>query len=216
MTAPPVVAGNDKFALNFEQVADSCQLSINSFTRESSGTLELGASSEKDPLPEPNVWIGYLPFAMTEDPTNHYAVALYPTQWGPCGTLGSPQLGSYTGSPDGIASTNTWQNMPTVPGGVNSMEMSPSGKLLAISTGTGIQMFHFNGANPITEFTGIIGTSGSISMMRWDTDNHIYALNTSGKLHVYTATTTSVKETAGSPYVIPDGIAATGVIVRSN
>jgi hypothetical protein len=36
--------------------------------------------------------------------------------------------------------------------------------------------------------------------MAWDKDNHLYALNTSGKLHVYTATTTSVVETPGSPY----------------
>jgi hypothetical protein len=64
-----------------------------------------------------------------------------------------------------------------------------------------VQFFHFNGAAPITKFTGIIGTSGGIASMAWDKYNHLYAWNgASGKLHVYTVTTTSVVEAAGSPY----------------
>lgn len=153
---------------------------------------------------------------MTEDPTNHYAVALQQATFYPVGTFGAVQIGSYTGSAEGASSTNTWENMPTVPGGVGAMRMSPSGKLVAITTATGVQFFHFNGASPITEFTGIIGTSGYITAIAWDNSNHLYALNgANGMLYVYLATTTSVKEVAGSPYVIPEGTKATGLIVRS-
>jgi hypothetical protein len=83
------------------------------------------------------------------------------------------------------------------------MAMSPSGRILAVSVETGVQFFHFNAADPITAFTGIIGISGYISSMQWDSSNHLYAINgASGKLHVYTATATSVDEAPGSPYAI--------------
>ncbi len=89
------------------------------------------------------------------------------------------------------------------------MKLNASGNILAVAVGTGIQFFHFNGAAPITTFTGVIGTSGYISTMAWDADNHLYALNgRSGKLHVYTATTTSVVEAPGSPYLPPNNCAS--------
>ncbi len=83
------------------------------------------------------------------------------------------------------------------------MRMSPSGKLLAVATGTGVQIFHFNGSSPITKFTGIIGTSGYVSDLQWDKSNHLYAINgATGNLHVYTVTTSSAVEASGSPYAI--------------
>src|SRR6185437_15038824 len=92
----------------------------------------------------------------------------------------------------------------TPPGG-GTMKLNAAGTILAITVGTGIQFFHFNGASPITAFTGIIGTSGYISTMAWDGYNHLYALNAkSGKLHVYTATATGVVEAPGSPYLPPN------------
>jgi len=36
----------------------------------------------------------------------------------------------------------------------------------------------------------------------WDRDNHLFALS-GNALFVYTATPTSIKQTAGSPYSIP-------------
>jgi hypothetical protein len=202
----PMVAGNDKFALGFQGVADSCQYQINSYSRASTGLLELGASVEKDPLPPPS-WIGYLPIGMTEDPTNHYAVTLVQTGRGPCGTLGSLQLGSYTGTASGLSSTNTWENMPVLTGEINLLRMSPAGNLLAIATGTGVQFFHFNGGAPITKYTNV--APGSINAMQWDGSNHLYALG-SGALYVYTATTTSVKEVGATKINAPSN-----VIVRS-
>ena len=113
------------------------------------------------------------------------------------------QIASYTIGKDGnLSTTNTWQDMATFANGsMNEMKMAPSGKLLAVSVQTGVQFYHFNGAKPITEFTGVIGTSGFITTMAWDTDNHLYAINgATGRLHIYEATPTSVKEVSGSPY----------------
>jgi hypothetical protein len=87
------------------------------------------------------------------------------------------------------------------PGGIKA---NPAGNILAAAVGTGIQFFHFNGADPITPFAGneIIGTSGYIQDMAWDSDNHLYALNyESGRLHVYNVTTKGVVEAPGSPYL---------------
>jgi hypothetical protein len=104
--------------------------------------------------------------------------------------------------------------MPTVPGGVSSMVMSRNGELLAVATGPGVELFHFNGSKPITEFTGILGTTGYVSQMGWDTSNHVYALNgASGRLHVYSVSSKGAKEATGSPYLPPGG--ATSLVVVS-
>jgi hypothetical protein len=103
--------------------------------------------------------------------------------------------------------------MPTI-SNPSLMVISPAGNLLAFAAGTGVQFYHFNGAKPITEFTGIIGTSGYISRMSWDKSNHLYAINGgTGNLHIYEVTTTSAHEVPGSPYVIPSG--ATNALVVS-
>jgi hypothetical protein len=82
-----------------------------------------------------------------------------------------------------------------------------------VATGTGVQVFHFNGASPITPFTGIIGTSGYIDHLGWDVWNHLYALNVSNKLHIYAVTSSGVKEVSGSPYLIPVAVNQPIVVV---
>jgi hypothetical protein len=83
--------------------------------------------------------------------------------------------------------------------------MSPSGKLLAVGGALGLQLFRFNGANPITSYTGLIGF-GQFDQFRWDNSNHLYAINAdTGHLHIFTITPTSVREAPGSPYTIPGG-----------
>jgi hypothetical protein len=162
---------------------------------------------EDGPTPPPGYGY-YAPIGpITNDPTDHLAVAMAPISAVPydCGSSGSTQLASYTvshsGADYGLTTSNIGVDMPTVPYGVNSMSLNPAGTVLAVATGTGIQFFHFNGSKPITEFTGIIGTSGYITTMAWDKDNHLYAINgASGRLHVYEATTKLVKEVSGSPY----------------
>jgi hypothetical protein len=107
------------------------------------------------------------------------------------------------------------------------MKLNPEGTVLAVTVGTGIQFFHFNGAQPITPFTGIIGNYGStsnayITTMAWDKANHLYAMDgRSGKLHVYTITTKGVVEAPGSPYTPPNTCTSGGcfpqtLIVRIN
>jgi len=47
------------------------------------------------------------------------------------------------------------------------MKMSPSGQLLAVAGQEGLQVFHFNGSNPVTHYTGLL-TEEPISEMFWD------------------------------------------------
>jgi hypothetical protein len=65
-----------------------------------------------------------------------------------------------------------------------------------------LQIFHFNGANPVTPYGGVL-TTANISQIRWDSNNHLYALSDStNRLYVYTITPTSMSEASGSPYTI--------------
>jgi hypothetical protein len=87
--------------------------------------------------------------------------------------------------------------------------MAPSGKLLAVAGTNGVQVFHFNGANPPTAYTPLL-TTDSINQMFWDNDNHLYAINQiGGNMHVFTVTPTSYTEAPGSPYTVsqPESIA---------
>jgi hypothetical protein len=214
----PVFSGNDKFAYNFAPIPGSEVPCVsNAFLgmgRESSGALENISFSETDPTPPPDYQVVQDGFA-TDDPANHLA-ALVDFQDGQCGESGETytRLASYTIESNGdLVSTNTLDNMPPLADSINgggtafsrTFLLNPAGNILAVSVGTGIQFFHFNGADPITPLTGIIGTSRYISNMAWDGDNHLYALNQrSGKLHVYTATATGVVEAPGSPYEPPN------------
>jgi hypothetical protein len=88
------------------------------------------------------------------------------------------------------------------------IEMSPSGKFLAAG-GLGLQVFHFNGADPITPFTGLL-THDQIDQMAWDNDNNLYAISQSAnKLSVFTVTAANAGPAAGSSYTItsPMGLA---------
>jgi hypothetical protein len=66
----------------------------------------------------------------------------------------------------------------------------------------GLQIFHFNGASPITGYTGLL-TKDEIDQSFWDSENHLYAISrTAGKLFVFTITPTGYREASGSPYSI--------------
>ena len=90
---------------------------------------------------------------------------------------------------------------------VYDMEMAPSGKLLAVGgsdglNGGGQEIFHFNGGEPVTAYTGLL-TKDEISSMYWDNANHLYAISSNAnKLFVFTVTPTSVSQAPGSPYAI--------------
>jgi hypothetical protein len=182
--------------------------------RESDGALQTWNFSVTDPTgPQPGQ--NYEHYLMTEDPTNHIAMSL----------LGSfsPNdfyLASYTVDDQGdLASTNTYENMPSPTGFPLRMNMSPSGKLLAVgsqayrSSPGGLQVFHFNGAEPITPYSAVL-TSVPIDQIHWDKDNHLYALSYSkNQLFVYTITPTTIKEAPGSPYTVKGAYGTSGLIV---
>jgi hypothetical protein len=86
--------------------------------------------------------------------------------------------------------------------------MSPDGKYLAVGGSSGLQIFRFNRANPITKFIGVL-TSSPIVQVFWDNSGHVYALSqtyvsspSTGKLFVYTVTSKGVTQAPGSPHNI--------------
>jgi len=118
--------------------------------------------------------------------------------------MGRGQLATYTVRSSGNLTTkSTYANMLSVlVGAVNDYWMSPNGKFLAVGGSTGFQIFHFNGANPITKFTARLTTS-PIDQIFWDNANHVYAISyQAGKLFVWTVTSTGVTRAPGSPHTI--------------
>jgi hypothetical protein len=147
----------------------------------------------------------YCPWKAAADPTNHLAIAMEPlnSNWGQDGLW---QLASYSaGATGNLTTKSTFSNMPTVlVGAVNDYSMSPSGKYLAVGGTAGFQIFHFNGANPITKFTGLL-TGNTIDQIFWDNANHVYAISLkAGKLFVWTVTSTGATRAPASPHSIPN------------
>jgi hypothetical protein len=108
--------------------------------------------------------------------------------------------------------------MPTPDLIVERLGMSPSGKLLATSGGNygadGMQIFHFNGAAPITSYSPVLLPAVQIDQLAWDNNNHLYALSYEAqKLYVYTVTPTSISEAEGSPYSVENDYGLNGLIV---
>jgi hypothetical protein len=201
------LTGDDKFAF----VGPS---PISAFERESNGALDaVNSFSEQDPTPEVS---GALWSAMNvkADPTNHLAVSgfEYVPENGYNDQVGPFQLASYTVDASGnIATRNTLADMPTSTVLPETLNLSPAGNLLAVA-GTyylnnggyageaGLQVFHFNGAAPIKTYGKPLLSGVPIYFIRWDNNNHLYAV--SDKLYVFTVTPTSVSEAPGSPYKI--------------
>ena len=180
---------------------------IYGFSRSSSGSLApLNITPTIPTAPEG----GYCPYLASSDSANDVAISLTPTEDG-FTAIGPPQIAVYTADNAGDLTTNsTSANMPAAAvKSVYDLKMSPSGNLLAVSGANGLQVFHFNGANPATRFTGLM-TKDGVDQMFWDNANHLYAISrTSGKLYVFTVTPTNVRQAPGSPYSIsnPQNIA---------
>jgi hypothetical protein len=209
--------GNDRLAYD-------AFVTMSSFKRGSDGELETFDFHEQDPAPQISGWT-YTIVAVQADRTNHLAAAGY---WWKDNTYGEMQLSSYTIDAQGdVASTNTWRNMPeplVLAGAQSNFAMSPSGKLLAVAAsgaesdgalqGTaGLQVFHFNGADPITPYSGLITPAG-IDQIAWDNNNHLYAMGVFPfQLSVYTVTPDSIAEAPGSPYAVPNEILSDGDVL---
>ena len=181
---------------------------IYGFKRNSNGALsELNLAQVWPKAVGSDVWCPYLAAA---DPTNHLAV---PVQL--MDSAGKPvnnyfQLATYmvNTSTGALSTSSTLANMPKVAVQyLSAIRVSPSGKLVAIAGTKGLQVFHMNGANPITPYTGLL-SSVTITDIRWDKDNHLYAISLfANRLVVFTVTPTSWKWVATYAVNRPLGIA---------
>jgi hypothetical protein len=191
--------GNDDFAYSSSCYHFSPE--IYGVERASDGALSYLTSTP--PFPTPPSGDFWCPWLAAADPTNHLAIAMQPLN-GNWVTEGPYQLASYTVDGSGnLTTSNTYATMPKVAvGTVVDYRMSPTGKFLAVGGTSGLQIFHFNGAKPITKFTGLLTTT-DVNQMFWDNANHLYALSqTAGKLYVFTVTSTGVTQAPGSPHAI--------------
>jgi hypothetical protein len=234
---PLTITATDAFGYVVSEAGDYWNSSVLAFARESNGTLVSRSLNELDPAPQPGQGVTYFPpIAVAADPSGHLAALIY----GVVNGNGGYQLASYTVDKEGnIASTNTWENMPTVSTGSSLLpedfgsvlSMSPSGKLLAVKiqpdcqscdTPWGFQVFHFNGAAPATAYSPVILPNVLIWKMAWDNSNHLYAIgwgpgDAPPELYEYTVTPTAISEAPGSPYKIAGlepGV-STGLVVVS-
>jgi|CZKL01.1.fsa_nt_gi hypothetical protein len=226
----PTISSNDNFAYGTFQEWDGVALNYNlfsTFSRASNGVLEINAKfQETDPVGRPGYFGGesftpggWFPLLAQADPSNHLAALLYQAS-NPSGCIcpvtSTPQLASYTinTSTGSIVSTNSYTNMPTPSlTRITGMKMSPSGKLIALG-GMGIQIFHFNGASPLTSYSAVLLPTTTIDQLGWDNNNHLYALSYSAqKLYVYNVTPTSISAVSGSPYSVGAGYGLKGLIV---
>jgi hypothetical protein len=165
-------------------------------------TFPAAPNDSSDPTqPSPGF---YCPSTAATDPTNHIAMLLQAVDGNLAEYYGPTVIATYTADAHGnLTTTSTYKNMAVSETGGGAMRMSPSGKLLAVG-GSGLQIFHFNGGNPITKYKLLLSGDG-VGQILWDNDNHMYALGNDakgGKLWVYTVTPTSVTEAPGSPYSI--------------
>jgi hypothetical protein len=181
---------------------------ISGYKRSSNGALSDIAFTA--PTPAPKAGDFWCPSHTAADPTNHVAITMQAVDQN-FNPDGPPQLATYTADSSGnLSTTSTLENMPqTAVGTVTDLKMAPSGKLLAVGGTAGLQVFHFNGSNPITQDTGLLANT-PVDQFFWDKNNHLYAISQSaGKLFVFTVTPTSATQAPGSPYTIahPQNIA---------
>lgn len=217
---PPAVLGTDTYLYtvgSFDQGEPGGV--IQSYKRQSNGAMELANGNMELP-PTKNPDDVYSPFPVVAgDPANHVAIPIQAENSISSANDGPVQLASFTAQSNGdLATTNTPENMAVSDlQAIDSMSISPSGKLLVVGGGgsvyssglKGFQIFHFNGSSPITHYSGVIQGNYVFSEFGWDKHDHLYALG-GGYLFVYTATPTSIVEAPGSPYSIPE---ASSVIV---
>lgn len=215
--SPIKLSGNGMYAYS-ASYDHECELRTWILKRDTNGAM-LEDSYQYLTVPStPPDW-RWIPWFVAADPTNHLAVAMYGESgdFGPCGSEDYLwQLASFTLAADGsLASTNTPDKMPTPKVDPQVLSMSYSGQFLAVGgSGTfntgdhgvqtpGLQVFRFNGADPITPYSGVLTTS-PIDQIHWDRNHHLYALSDSThKLYVYSVTSSSITAAPGSPYTIP-------------
>ncbi len=226
--------GNDRFAYGMDTGLAGAAPSISFFARESNGALgNINDSAETPPAPPlkdtdegPIVGWDWQPAAIDADPFGHVAVLGNFQGESSIGTVISDsgdKLASFTVKSNGdLVTSNTYAELATPGIAPYAMNMSPSGKFLAIggqsegSSGKELQVFHFNGAAAITPFGGPFGDAAStvpyILTVRWDNNNHLYAAG-EDRLYVYTVTESGITGAPGSPYKFDGALSGAGLIV---
>ena len=192
--------GNNVYAYTASCLEDM-YWGIYGFDRNNKGLLTEIAIGAKPPAPPSGDF--YCPSQAAADPTGHVAISMQAVNKD-FNAAGAPRLATYTANSKGQLSTaSKLSNMPeTSVVNVTDLNMSPSGKLLAVGGTGGLQIFHFNGSSPITHYTGLL-TKDEVDQFFWDEQNHLYAISrTAGKLFVFTVTPTSYSRAPGSPYSI--------------
>ncbi|MGH9640923.1 MAG: hypothetical protein ACRD3Q_00715 [Terriglobales bacterium] len=198
---PASITGDNVYAYSADN--DNCMYyALYGFQRQSNGLLENFNEQYNQPAPPPGI-SGYVADLLAADQTNHLAVLEQPANPPGC-SAGMFKVASYTVDANGnLNTTDTYKTMPT--SRVKSaydMRMAPSGELVAIGGQEGLQVFHFNGANSVTRYTGLL-TKAPITQMFWDNQNHLYAISSdAGELFVFTITPTTHRNAKGSPYAI--------------
>ncbi len=175
---------------------------IYGFQRNSDGSLTLVSNLGSAPvMPTPPPGDTYCPWLAAADTSNHVAITLSAMNVYSFQADGPTQLAVYSADATGNLSTSsTAADMPPVAvGNVSDLQMSPAGNYLAVA-GTGLQVFNFNGANPVTQLTGLL-TNTPIDQIAWDHSDHLYAIsNSAGQLFVFTVTSAGASQAPGSPY----------------
>src|ERR1051325_5910085 len=190
-----VFTGNNQYAYGFG--CFQAESHLYGFKRSVDGTLtrlNLRASMPTSPNGE------FCLDTSASNPTNNLAVSMYLDT--PAHPFAPPAwLGVYTVDSSGNLTTkSTSANMPTTAvGTVHQMMASPAGNLLAIGGSSGLQIFHFNGSNPITPYTGLLATH-ELNQILWDSHDHLYGISSAGRLYSFKITATGHRQAAGSPY----------------
>jgi hypothetical protein len=112
-------------------------------------------------------------------------------------------LATYTVNAQGnLSTTSTNENMASSTVEPAVMSISPSGELLAVGGDGYYQFFHFNGANPITKYTGLSNEEDQVREFGWDKSNHFHLLS-GHSVEVYDITPTSYKRLTPVPISAP-------------
>jgi 6-phosphogluconolactonase (cycloisomerase 2 family) len=195
---PLVVAADDiwLYALGCNFAIDDMQ----GFKRLSNGALQAVNEQYNYPTAPPtnSYWSECFADA-TPDTTNHFALDVYYPN-GENDHIATYAINTTNGN---IHTNSTYNNTPgTQVQHVRWMNMSPSGKLLAVAGDKGVQLFNFNPSGQVTARTGLI-TTAPTDMVRWDNANHLYAIsNSDSRLYVFNVTSSGITEAPGSPYTV--------------
>jgi hypothetical protein len=184
--------------------------------RSSSGLLTYtSASAPKPPTKDSSYF--FCRSLTAASPTDDLIVGVYKLDSASRGLSNEgSMLATYEMQSNGSLTTNSkYNNMPWVTqvGQLEDLEMSPSGKFIAVAGGNGLIVRHVNEDSAPTRYTGLL-TSDLIDQTFWDNANHLYAVSLYGRLHVFTITADTYTEAPGSPYTIPAGGYAIRMIVQ--